>query len=125
MAGMWLGLCNMCYPTELLVFWGAISASIVPITIWGKPTLLRNVLLLDMLVSAYIMVIFFLPDPHQALQNVYYTNTASGMQPANRGSGHSISDWFHAASVIWMTLHAIYLADLTNRQILEKKRFTE
>lgn len=125
MAGMWLGLCNKCYPTELLTLWGAVSASIVPITVWGRTTWLRNVLLFDAVISAYIMVIFFLPEPHVVMHHVYYTNTATGMVPSKRVTGHSVSDWFHAASVIWMTLHAMYLADLTNRQILEKKRFTE
>ena len=124
MAGMWSGLCGKCYPFELLLLWGCLSGSVAFITVWGKLSWLRNVLLLDVVVSAYIMVLFFLPDPHMPMQNVYYINTINGMQAADRSMGHSVSDWFHAASVIWMTLHAIYLADLTNRQILEKKRFT-
>lgn len=123
MAGMFSGLCEGCYTDELLLFWGAVSASVVPITIWAKPIWLRNILLVDVVVSAYILVLFLLPDPHMAMENVYYTSTATGMTESTRGSSHSISDWFHAVSVIWMTLHAVYLADLTNRQILEKKRF--
>ena len=123
MAGMWTGLCGKCFTHELLLLWGFLSAMVTPVTIWGKQTWLRNLLLIDVLLSAYIMVLFFMPDPHTAMETVYYTNTANGIVPAQRGTTHTMSDWFHAASVIWMTLHAIYLADLTNRQILEKKRF--
>jgi hypothetical protein len=124
MAGMFSGLCDKCYTQELLIFWGAVSASVTPITIWCKQTWLRNVLLLDVVVSAYILVLFLMPDPHMTMQNVYYTSTATGMIKANMGESHGLSDWFHAVSVIWMTLHALYLADLTNRQVLEKKRFS-
>lgn len=123
MAGMWSDLCGKCFTDELLLAWGLISAAVTPITIWGTRVWLRNILLVDVLVSTYIMILFFMPDPHTAMQSVYYTNTANGLVAAQRGMGHSMSDWFHAASVIWMTLHAMYLADLTNRQILEKKRF--
>lgn len=123
MAGMWTGLCGKCYPSELLLLWGFLSASITPITIWCNPVWLRNVLLADVLVSAYIMVIFFLPEPHTMSSIAYYVNTVDGIVAAERNTKHSMSDWFHALSVVWMTLHALYLADLTNRQILEKKRF--
>lgn len=125
MAGMWVGTCSLCIPDYVLWFWGATSALVTPITVWCNKTWLRNVLLVDVVVSAYIMILFFIPDPHLQVQNVYYTSTATGMTIANRDAGHSVSDWFRAASVIWMTLHAIYLADLTNRQILEKKRFKD
>jgi hypothetical protein len=124
MAGMFWGVCDMCFPPELLIFWGAISAAVVPITVWGTPAMLRNILLLDVVVSAYIMVVFLTHEPHVA-EFVYYTPSVDGMDMAHRGSGHGLSDWFHAAALIWMTLHAVYLADLTNRQILERKRFSQ
>lgn len=123
MAGMFQGVCDECFPVELLIFWGAVSASVVPVTIWCRPWVLRNVLLLDVVVSAYIMVVFLTHEPH-AVQNVYQVMTVDGMRIRDTG-GHSVSDWFHASALIWMTLHAIYLADLTNRQILEKKRFSQ
>ena len=125
MAGMWAGLCSRCYTPELLLLWGAVSASITPITIWGSKTLLRNILLFDVVISTYIMILFFMPDPHMTAQNVYHVNTVNGMVASTRETSHSVSAWFHAASVIWMTLHALYLADLTNRQVLEKKRFKD
>ena len=123
MAGMFRGVCDMCFPDSLLIFWGCVSAAVVPITVWGTRTWLRNVLLLDVVISAYIMVVFLTHEPHTA-EMVYYTMSVDGMSAADRGHGHSLSDWFHAAALIWMTFHAVYLAGLTNRQILEKKRFS-
>jgi hypothetical protein len=124
MAGMFQGVCDMCFPPELLIFWGAISAMVVPITIWGSKAWLRNILLIDVVVSAYIMTVFLTHEPH-ATGFVYYTPSINGMDEAVRGMSHSLSDWFHAAALVWMTLHAVYLADLTNRQILERKRFSQ
>ena len=124
MAGMFWGVCDMCFPPELLIFWGSISAMVVPITVWGSREWLRNILLADVLVSSYIMIVFLLHEPH-TVEFVYYTPSITGMEEASRGATHSLADWFHATALIWMTLHAVYLADLTNRQILEKKRFND
>ena len=122
MAGMFQGVCDDCIPLELRFAWGLISASVVPVTIWCSPATLRNTLLLDVVLSAYIMVLFLTHEPH-TVQNVYQVMTADGVRIRDTG-GHSLSDWFHASALIWMTLHATYLADLTNRQILERRRFS-
>ena len=121
MAGMFHGVCELCFPPELLITWGLISFSVVPATIWCRPWVLRNVLLLDVVVSAYILIVFLRHEPH-TVQSVYQVMTIDGMRVRDTG-GHSVSDWFHVSALIWMTLHAVYLADLTNRQILEKRRF--
>ena len=123
MAGMFHGVCDGCFPPELLMFWGAVSATVVPVTIWCSPVLLRNILLLDVVVSAYIMVVFLTHEPH-VVQHTYHVMAVDGMRTRDTG-GHSMADWFHASALIWMTLHAIYLADLTNRQILEKRRISQ
>ena len=122
MAGMFQGVCDMCFTPELLMFWGAISASVAVATVWSPLTWLRNLLLLDVVVSAYILTVFLLHEPH-VTEFVYMTMTNDGMKTRPSSDGHSMSDWFHASALIWMTLHAVYLADLTNRQLLEKKRF--
>ena len=122
MAGMFQGVCDMCFPVELLIAWGLISLSVVPVTVWCSPTILRSVLLLDVVVSAYIMVVFLTHEPH-VVQPIYHVMTIDGMS-TRQMDGHSSSDWFHVSALIWMTLHAIYLADLTHRQILEKRRFS-
>ena len=123
MTGMFQGVCAKCFPIELLILWGALSASVVPTTIWCRPIVLRNVLLLDVVVSAYILIVFLTHEPH-VMDPVYHIMSLDGMKTRIIGNGHSMSDWFHTSALIWMTLHAIYLADLTNRQILEKKRFS-
>lgn len=122
MAGMFQGVCDKCFSLELLVFWGAISASVAVATVWFPLSWLRNLLLLDVVVSAYILTVFLLHEPH-VTEFVYMAMTNEGMKTRPSSTGHSMSDWFHASALIWMTLHAVYLADLTNRQLLEKKRF--
>lgn len=122
MAGMFQGVCDKCFTHELLIFWGAISASVAVATVWFPLAWLRNLLLLDVVVSAYIMMAFLLHEPH-VVEHTYHVMAIDGMRTRATDSGHTLSDWFHASALIWMTLHAIYLADLTNRQLLEKKRF--
>ena len=123
MAGMFRGVCEVCFPDSLLMFWGAVSAAVVPITIWCSREWLRNILLFDVIISAYVLFKFMMFEPMD-MQPMYYTMTVSGMEAGHKSEPHSVSDWFHFSALIWMTLHALYLADLTNRQILEKKRFS-
>jgi len=121
MAGMFHGVCDMCIPDWLLICWAASSALIVPVTIWLSKAHLRNALLLDVIISAYIMVVFLLHEPHTT-EFMYYTMSIDGMGQRDVG-GHGLSEWFHIAALVWMTFHGMYLADLTNRQILEQRRF--
>lgn len=125
-AGMFYDYCDMCIPNELIIFWGALSAAITPAVMWLSKTWLKNILLLDFVVSAVIFMIFIMHEPHTTAP-VYYSMGANGMSAAIRPSvdGHSVSDWFHASALIWMCLHALYLANLTHRQILEKRRFSQ
>ena len=122
MAGMFNGVC--CISTPLLIAWGTVSLLILPATIWASTTTIRNLVLLDVLISAYILAIFTLHEPH-VVAPVYYSFDGAGIATArDTGQTHGLSDWFHASALIWMTAHALYLADLLNRQILEKKRFS-
>lgn len=123
MAGMLHGVCEMCIPNELLLFWGATSAVIVPITIWGSQIWLRNFLLLDVVLSCYILMVILMHEPH-TIEPIYHSFGVDGISTHQRESGHgSLSEWFHVVSLIWMTFHAVYLADLVNRQALEQRRF--
>lgn len=124
MAGMFRGVCETCFPDTLLFFWGAVSAAVVPVTVWCSREWLRNILLLDVVISAYVLFKFMMFEP-MGMQPVYYTMTVSGMDAGHKGMAHSIADWFHFAALVWMTLHALYLADLTHRQLLEKRRFSD
>ena len=120
MAGMLTGV-----EPAILALWGFLSFLVAPVTVWCSKTWLRNLLLLDTLVSAWILATLLMVEP-QMSHTVYYSMSANGMntRTVDHG-GHSVSEWFHIASVIWMTLNGIYLADLTNRQVLEKRRFEE
>lgn len=122
MAGMFQGVC--CLSPTLLITWGGVSALLLPATIWFSPAIIRNIILLDVVISAYIMVLFLTHEPH-VFSPVYHSFGVDGMKTRTMDTGHSVSDWFHASALIWMTFHALYLADLLNRQILEKKRFSE
>lgn len=125
-AGMFYDYCDMCIPNELIIFWGAISAIITPAVMWFRREILKNLLILDFVVSAIILAIFVMHEPHSTTP-VYYSMGANGSVAAVRPTtdGHSVSDWFHASALVWMCLHALYLANLTQRQILERKRFSE
>jgi len=118
MAGMLTGV-----EPALLFLWGFLSLLVAPVTVWCSKTWLRSLLLLDTLVSAWILATLLMVEP-QMSHTVYYSMSANGMntRTVDHG-GHSVSEWFHIASVIWMTLNGIYLADLTNRQLLETRRF--
>ncbi len=123
MAGMLHGVCEMCIPDNLLIFWGAVSAAVVPITIWCSHKWLRNILLLDVVVSCYILMVLLMHEPH-TYEPVYHSFGLDGVTSFKRETNHGVlSEWFHIASLIWMTFHAVYLADLVNRQALEQRRF--
>lgn len=125
-AGMFYGVDPMCFPNWLIILWGAAGAAIVPVTIWCNKTVLKYTLLFDMILTAVIMAKFFMHEPH-SMDVVYYSSSITGMEPVlrnNMHTGHSISEWFHGLALIWMSFHSLYLANLTHRQILEKKRFT-
>lgn len=117
------GMLTMVNPT-VLTLWGLTSLLVTPVTIWCSRVWLRNLLLLDTVISAWILVTLLMMG-HEIPQTVYYTMAVDGMssRTISHGEGHSVSEWFHIAAVIWMTFHSVYLADLTNRQILERKRF--
>lgn len=124
MAGMFAGMMIEDY---LLITWGAISLLITPITIWGSKELLKYALLSDMVLSCIIFVSFLMHQEPEVTthQFKYYTMALEGMTEATRDEQQHqmVADWFHIAALIWMTFHSAYLANLTDRQILEKKRF--
>jgi hypothetical protein len=125
-AGMFYGVDRMLFPDWLVLLWGCIGAIIIPVTIWCSKTILKYTLLFDMFLTAIILSKFMMHEPHSAQSLTYFVNTANGMIAAVRPTNveHSISQWFHGVSLVWMSLHSLYLANLTHRQILEKKRFS-
>lgn len=123
-AGMFFRVDPSCFPDWLILSWGAASAAVISITIWGSKTLLKYTLLLDTVLSAYILTLLLMHTPH-IQEFVYSVATLEGRTTVSRGMAHhSISEWFHTLALVWMSFHSLYLADLTQRQILEKKRFS-
>jgi hypothetical protein len=123
MAGMFAG---MHINDNILICWGIVSLLVVPATVWGSKYILKYTLLVDMMLSAMILMMFIMHEPvvEPAQQFKYYTMALEGMTEAHRNNAHAvISDWFHIAALIWMTFHSAYLANLTHRQILERERF--
>lgn len=125
-AGIFYGTDPSCFPNWLIASWGAASLAILPIMIWCSRSTLVAALLIDMVLSVYVLMLFLTHQPH-APDLVYYINGLHGYEPTLRNTmqmGHSVSEWFHGYALIWMSLHSLYLANLTQRQILEHKRFT-
>jgi len=123
-AGMFYGVDPSCFPDWMILAWGITSAIVIPITIWGSKELLKFTLLFDTVFSAYILTLLMMHNPHPP-DAVYYINAAYGFEEASRSvmMSHDVSEWFHGVALLWMSFHSIYLANLTHRQILEKKRF--
>lgn len=124
MAGMFHGVCDMCIPDSLLICWACASAGVAFATIWLGRWHLRNMILLDVFLSAWVLVIFMMHEPH-VTEFVYYTSSMDGMNERSTASHKPLSEWFHIGALVWMALHGMYLADLTHRQILERKRFKQ
>jgi len=124
-AGMFYGIDPSCFPNWLIASWGAVSLAILPIMVWCSRSTLLVALLVDMVLSTYILALFFMHQPHLA-EPTYMIHGANGYTSAMRSSmqmGHSVSEWFHGYALICMSLHSLYLANLTQRQLLERKRF--
>ena len=124
-AGMFYGVDPSCFPNWMIIAWGATSAAVIPATIWCSQTHLKFLLLFDTVFSAYILALLAMHVPHPP-DAVYHVNTLQGYEVVKRGMmmKHDVSEWFHGIALLWMSFHSLYLANLTQRQILEKKRFS-
>jgi hypothetical protein len=124
LAGMFYGVDPSCFSNEIIITWGIASAAVVPITFWGNKTLLKFILLFDTVFTAYILALLLMHVPHTT-EFLYSIRVLDGIKEASRGTQtQSISEWFHVGALVWMSFHSIYLANLTQRQLLEKKRFS-
>jgi preprotein translocase subunit SecG len=120
-AGMYWDFCDDCVPNELLLAWGALSAAVLVASIWGTREHQKYLLISDMVLSAVIMCMILLHEPHTA--TITYTVDASGTILNKVVADSLVSEWFHVLALMWMTFHSLYLANLTQRQILERARF--
>lgn len=128
-AGMYL---DMGVPNSLVISWALASFITILVVIWSSKKALKRVLLLDVSLTALVLGLYvstaYIYKP-MSMEPVYYINTAEGMEAMQRmGIGlHDLSSWSMFISYILpclvLILHGIYLANLVERQELEKKRF--
>tara|TARA_R110002153_G_scaffold41947_2_gene119482 strand:+ start:223 stop:666 length:444 start_codon:yes stop_codon:yes gene_type:complete len=102
----------------LLMGWASVSALVLVSCIWFYKDLTQKLLLLDMVISAVVLAIIITHD--NEIQRIMYTVKADG-----HFIKHYVSDIFTIIAVGWMVVHGAYLANLTQRQVLEHKRFTK
>lgn len=105
---------------ELLLMWGLASAIVVPVAIWANKRVLQYVLMLDMVLSMLVLALYSMYDPQFATEITYRVDN-SGMIGGKLV--HDLSCWFTQLGLFFMTAHSAYLANLTQRQILESRRF--
>ena len=67
-----------------------------------------------------VLALYFSYDPQFSTEIIYRVDD-SGMIGGK--IMHDVSCWFTQLGLLFMALHSAYLANLTQRQILEKKRF--
>ena len=114
-AGMLWDFCLGCLPQPLLALWGVVSVAVLLTSIWCPKKVTQSLLWADMVISAVVLSIIAMHDPH--VTKVMYAVTDSG-----EFVKHEVSDAFTVIAVAWMTLHGAYLANLLQRQELEFKR---
>lgn len=105
---------------ELLLAWGGASLLVLPIAIWANKRLLQYILMVDMILSMVVLALYFSYNPQFSTEITYRVDD-SGMIGGKLM--HDVSCWFTQLGLLFMALHSAYLANLTQRQILEKKRF--
>lgn len=82
-------------------------------------TALKAVLVADMALSAIVLAIYAMHEPHFVSTMVYNVKADGSYVKLE----HSVTEWFTMAMLVWMTMHSAYLANLIQRQLLEEKRF--
>lgn len=124
MAGIFYDACPAHIPNAIIYAWGVASLAVIVAVVWLPKTVLKAVLMLDMFLCAALTALFVMHPPHDAPM-VYMTSTAGGMVAAQRNvvsSGLTISEDFQIAALVWLFLCGAYLANLVDRQILERRR---
>jgi len=119
-AGMFDG---MGVPDPIIIMWAMTSMFVFIAVVWLPLVALQWTLVLDFFLSVCVFYFYSTYDP-MPLANVYYTNTMSGMEMAHRDvQAHGIAKWAHYISLWFMASHALYLANLVQRQRLERMAY--
>lgn len=104
---------------ELLFVWGAMSFLVLIVAVWCSKRMLQYILVADMVLSMCVLLMYSMYDPTFATQMVYRVDDAGNFWKVQQ----DVSCIFTQAALVWSVLHSAYLANLTQRQILEQERF--
>lgn len=104
---------------DLLLVWGLVSFSVLPIAIWCSKKALQFALVADMLLSMLVLSYYFMYDPEFATQMIYRVDDSGNFWKVEKG----VSCIFTQAALLWSVIHSAYLANLIQRQELESRRF--
>ena len=104
---------------ELLLIWGFTSFLVLPVAIWCSKRVLQFTLVFDMILSMMVLSLYFTYDPEFATQMIYRVDDAGNFWKVEK----DVSCIFTQAALIWSVIHSAYLANLTQRQELESRRF--
>ena len=118
-AGMLWDYCDGCLPNALLALWGGVSALVLVSCIWFTRKATMAFLVADMVLSAIVLSIYALHEPHYVSTMVYNVKADGTFIKLE----HTVTEWFTAIMLVWMTAHSAYLANLLQRQELESRRF--
>lgn len=118
-AGMLWDFCDDCLPNTLLAVWGTVSALVLVSAIWLPRKATVTLLVADMVLSAIVLSIYVLHEPHYVAQMVYNVKADGAFDKVET----TVTQYFTDAMLMWMTAHSAYLANLLQRQELESRRF--
>lgn len=116
MAGMLWDFAPEALPQEGLAAWATISVLVLFASIWASKAFTKWMLVMDMFISAVVLSIVCHHDPE--VMRIMYTVQSDGHFIKSY-----VSDYFTITALAWMVIHGAYLANLTQRQMLEQRRF--
>ena len=124
MAGMFVGHVD----SLLICIWGTMSILVAVATVWFSRLFLKYTLLADFFLSMVVLFQYMMYEAPSPMHPVYHVMTVDGMPTAQRPNDPMhmtmVDEVAHAAALVWLALWSLYLANLVQRQILERKRFS-
>ena len=124
MAGMFVGHVD----SMLICIWGTMSVLVAVATVWFSRLFPKYTLKADFLLSMVVLFQYMMYEAPAPMHPVYHVMTVDGMSTAQRPNDPMhmtmVDEVAHDAALVWLALWSLYLANLVQRQILERKRFS-
>lgn len=125
MAGMFFEMVNV----WIVLLWAVSSFLVIFATVWLPKITLQYILITDFFLSMIVCFQYLMYEEPKPMAPIYYSMGANGMSQAARPtmemSMSHVETAAHVVAVIWLSLWSLYLANLTHRQILERKRLLQ